>query len=196
MNASTTMKTLKSSIRKNMRGKRRAYAAQNPSPNLYQYFEDSLHSGLNTTVIAGFAPIGNEIDIWPLLTSLHQNNRHIALPVVVGSQQPLTFRAWTPNCEMETDRYGISFPASGSASGKTLTPKLVLVPLLAFTPYGERLGYGGGYYDRTLEALRRDGEVFACGVAYAGQEVPELPTDAHDAKLDGILTENGFRTFR
>ena len=93
---------------------------------------------------------------------------------------------------MATDRYGVSFPAAG----QTLTPQFILVPLLAFTPNGDRLGYGGGYYDRTLAALRSDGAVFACGVAFAGQEVAELPTDAHDAKLDGILTETGFKAFQ
>jgi len=92
---------------------------------------------------------------------------------------------------METDRYGVAFPAHGTA----LTPSLILVPLLAFTKRGERLGYGGGYYDRTLQALRSKGEVFACGVAYAGQEVESLPTDVHDERLDGILTETGFKAF-
>ena len=79
--------------------------------------------------------------------------------------------------------------------GKSITPQLIFVPLLAFTANGERLGYGGGYYDRTLASLRQKNEVFACGVAYAGQEVESLPTDAHDAKLDGILTEDGFKAF-
>lgn len=93
---------------------------------------------------------------------------------------------------MRTDRYGVSYPAKG----ETLTPQVVLVPLLAFTAAGQRLGYGGGYYDRTLSGLRSQGDVFACGVAYAGQEVADLPTDKHDADLDGILTEKEFRTFR
>ena len=92
---------------------------------------------------------------------------------------------------MKTDRYGVAYPAVG----KTFSPDLIFVPLLAFSAKGERLGYGGGYYDRTLEVLRQKNEIFACGVAYAGQEVESLPTDMHDAKLDGILTENGFKAF-
>jgi len=92
---------------------------------------------------------------------------------------------------MKKDRYGIAYPTRG----KPIAPQLIFVPLLAFTARGERLGYGGGYYDRTLETLRQKSEVFACGVAYAGQEVESLPTDMHDAKLDGILTEDGFKAF-
>ena len=184
-------KTHKTSIRKKMRAQRRALSAQNPSPDLRLPFNDLLQGHFKSSIIAGFAPIGDEIDIWPLLKSLHNGRHQIALPVVMGSGKPLIFRAWTPGCDMDTDRYGVSFPAAGPP----LMPQLVLVPLLAFTARGERLGYGGGYYDRTLAALRSNGEVFACGVAYAGQEVAELPTDAHDAKLDGILTENGFKAF-
>ena len=74
-------------------------------------------------------------------------------------------------------------------------PSLVLVPMLAFTPYGERLGYGGGFYDRSLEALRARGQVFACGVAYAAQEAASLPTESFDQKLDGVLTPDYFRDF-
>ena len=143
------------------------------------------------TLIAGFSPIGDEINIWPLLKTLYHQDRQICLPVVKGPNQALHFRNWTPDTVMETDHYGVSYPAAGDR----LTPQLVLVPLLAFTSRGDRLGYGGGYYDRTLEALRQNGEVFACGVAYAGQEVERLPTEAHDAKLDGILTEIGFKAF-
>ena len=141
--------------------------------------------------IAGFAPINNEVNLWPLLKNLYHRGQQICLPVIGNKDSALSFRSWTPDSDMQTDRYGVSFPVSG----KTVTPDLVLLPLLAFTDKGERLGYGGGYYDRTLEILRRDGEVFACGVAYAGQEVEALPTEPHDAKLDGILTEDGFKAF-
>ena len=174
-----------------MRWRRNAFALRNPSPHLQVCFRELPQDIRNSNIIAGFSPIGYEIDVWPLLKTLQSEGRRIALPVVIAPELPLIFREWTPNCNMETDRYGVSYPAFG----ETLTPHLMLVPLLAFTPSGERLGYGGGYYDRTLADLRRQGEVFACGVAYAGQEVAKLPTDAHDAKLDGLLTENGFQLF-
>lgn len=174
-----------------MRTRRAALAGQNPTPDLQHYFEDQIPDAFSSSIIAGFAPTGDEIDIWPLLKALHRTGRNIGLPVIQGPDQPLLFREWTPGCNMQADRYGISFPAGG----RTLTPQLVFVPLLAFTARGNRLGYGGGYYDRTLEALRRRSKVFACGVAFAGQEVEHLPTDKHDEKLDGILTETGFKAF-
>jgi len=92
---------------------------------------------------------------------------------------------------MERGQFNVLYPKTG----EYLKPQLIFAPLLAFTSTGERLGYGGGFYDRTLETLRKSGEVFACGVAYAGQEVDHLPTDAHDVPLDGILTEDGFKAF-
>ena len=148
-------------------------------------------NGLSQKHVAGFAPIGDEIDLWPLLNHLRESGRIIGLPVTHAKPAPLTFRRWTKNCEMACDQYGIQYPIAG----EVITPALILVPLLAFTARGDRLGYGGGYYDRTLSQLRGSGELFACGVAYAGQEVDLLPTDKHDQCLDGILTEDGFRRF-
>jgi len=174
-----------------MRKQRALLKAQTPTPNLLAYKEDIERLTKQPSIIAAYAPIGDEIDIWPLIKALHGDGKQIALPVIEAPNSPLLFREWSPHCAMKKDRYGVSYPADGN----DVTPKLVLVPLLAFTAKGERLGYGGGYYDRTLEVLRRNGEVFACGVAYAGQEVTELPTNAYDAKLDGILTEDGFRGF-
>ena len=178
---------MKSDARHKARQRRRALSNPDAGQKLVRHLPDQI----KTQIIAGFSPIGDEINVWPLLKSLHIDGQRIALPVILGPKQPLIFREWQPDCEMETDRYGVAFPTKGPA----LTPNLILVPLLAFTASGERLGYGGGYYDRTLHHLRRSGEVFACGVAYAGQEVESLPTDAHDERLDGILTETGFKAF-
>lgn len=146
---------------------------------------------LDHTVIAGYWPIGSELDVRPLLHALCAGGRDICLPVVTRKDAPLSFRRWRPDCVMAPDAQGVPAPLAG----EVMRPTLILVPLLAFTPNGARLGYGGGYYDRTLAALRSSGDVFACGVAYAGQEVRALPTDAHDAPLNGILTPDGFRTF-
>ncbi|GGX70419.1 5-formyltetrahydrofolate cyclo-ligase [Litorimonas cladophorae] len=176
----------KAEARAKARLKRNALHVPDLGTRLIQTFPPQTLRG---ECVAGFAPINDEIDIWPLLHHLHGAGRQIVLPVITAPATPLRFRLWTPDCEMATDRYGVQFPAKGPF----LTPQLILVPLLAFTADGRRLGYGGGYYDRTLAALRSQSDVFACGVAYAGQEVPELPTDAHDARLDAVLTETDFR---
>ena len=181
----------KSSLRDAMRKRRQGLKHRNSAPNLRAHLQDFLSGPLTPSIIAGYAPIGDEIDVWPLLKTLHAEGRRIALPVVTAQNHPLIFQGWNPTSKMKTDHYGVAYPVTG----EILRPHLVLVPLLAFTHDGKRLGYGGGYYDRTLETLREDGEIFACGVAYAGQEIAELPTETHDAKLDGILTENGFKAF-
>jgi len=188
MNTADDIQSEKSRLRKTMRKRREQLKQRVPSPNLFNKLPPLGSSSPN---IAGYAAFGTEIDIWPLLTSLHARGQSICLPVIKTPNQPLTFRQWMPSSEMKKDRYGIAYPTRG----KPIAPQLIFVPLLAFTARGERLGYGGGYYDRTLETLRQKSEVFACGVAYAGQEVESLPTDMHDAKLDGILTEDGFKAF-
>ena len=142
-------------------------------------------------IIAGFAPIQDEIDVWPLLRHLHASGYKICLPLTPNRPAPLSFRHWEPGSRLAKDRYDISYPATG----EDLCPDFILLPLLAFTSRGARLGYGGGYYDRTLQLLRSRGEIFACGVAYAGQEIDALPVGDHDQHLDGVLTETGFRKF-
>jgi len=178
---------MKSECRKRLKRHRATLQSSGAGQALIEHFPSSL----SQSIIAGFAPIGNEIDLWPLLSHLHDKGRTVCLPVVEAPATPLTFRRWTPDCEMMADRYGVSYPAKGDV----IQPELILVPLLAITARGERLGYGGGYYDRTLASLRSSGDVFACGVAYAGQETADLPVDVHDQPLDGILTEAYFKVF-
>lgn len=181
----------KQTLRQQMRKQRQSLQAENMAPNLTRALAALLQAQPALDTVAGFAPIGHEINIWPLLHSLHAKGKIVALPVLTKRGLPLLFRQWSPRCDMATDQYGIAYPSKGVE----IVPQIILVPLLAFTSAGDRLGYGGGYYDRTLAHLRSQGEVFACGVAYAGQEVTALPTAPHDEPLDGIITENGFRTF-
>jgi len=109
---------------------------------------------------------------------------------MVRKAHPLIFRAWEPNDEVQLGHFSVREPHRDQPE---VRPDVILMPLLAFTNSGDRLGYGGGFYDRTLTALRAKHDVFACGVAYAAQETDLLPTDKHDQKLDGIVTETGFR---
>lgn len=143
-------------------------------------------------IIGGYWPLPGEIDIRPLLGMCHEAGHALSLPTTPRKGYPLTFRRWKPSHRLKSGAYNTKEPYPEQPEVK---PSLVLVPLLAFTQYGERLGYGGGFYDRTLTALKSGHDVFACGVAYAGQEAATLPTDQHDQRLDGILTEAYFKAF-
>jgi 5-formyltetrahydrofolate cyclo-ligase len=120
------------------------------------------------------------------MRELQGAGHQIALPVVLEANQPLVFRAWSPGDDLEPAAFNTQIP---SADKPELTPGVVLAPLLAFDRRGYRLGYGGGFYDRTLDILRNCGEVLAIGLAYAGQEVPAVPHDPNDKRLDWIVTE-------
>jgi 5-formyltetrahydrofolate cyclo-ligase len=143
--------------------------------------------------IGGYWPIGDEIDVLPLLAALHGRNLPLALPTVVAPGAPLVFRAWRPGDEMAPGAHGIAAPL---ADAPVVTPDLLIVPLLAFDSEGWRLGYGAGYYDRTLEALAAAGRpVTAVGVAFSVQEVPHVPHDGGDVRLNAVVTEAAARWF-
>lgn len=140
-------------------------------------------------VIAGYNPARGEADIFPALLALAAREKTIALPAITPEKQ-LVFRAWQPGDTLTANRYGMLEPP---ASGKSLTPDVLLVPLLAYDAEGFRLGYGGGYYDRTIAALR-EAKILkaAIGIAYACQEHPRLPVEPHDQPLDAVVTEMGI----
>ena len=140
-------------------------------------------------VVSAYWPMGDEIDPRPLMHALHESGHSLCLPVTAGKGRPLVFRAWAPGDVLVDGGFGTRIPGPDKPE---LTPRVLLVPLLAFDRTGYRLGYGGGFYDRTLAALRgRDGGVRAVGVAYAGQEVPDVPHDADDQRLELVVTERG-----
>ena len=141
-------------------------------------------------VVAGYWPIGDEADVRPLLLRLAGLGCIAALPVVVAKGAALAFRVWQPGTSLETGSHGTRHPP---ATAPMVFPDLVLLPLLGFDRWGGRLGYGGGYYDRTLAQLRGTGHMQAVGIAYAAQEVDALPQDRHDQRLDWIVTEEGAR---
>lgn len=136
-----------------------------------------------------YHPRGSEIDPFPLGAVLRRQGTQLLLPVVVTKDQALVFRPMGEG-PLVKDALGIPSPAP---EANDVRPDLVIVPLLSFDRTGGRLGQGGGYYDRTLEGLRSSGPVFVLGLAYAGQELNHLPMDPHDQRLDGVLTERGYR---
>ena len=141
------------------------------------------------TVVAGYRPKGDEIDPRPLMNRLAQAGVLLALPVAMERATPLEFRAYAPGDRLEPDACNIAGP---TAEAPVVRPDLVITPLLAFDRAGGRMGQGGGHYDRTLQAMRTGGPVFVLGLAYAGQEVAEIPAEQHDQRLDAILTEKGY----
>jgi 5-formyltetrahydrofolate cyclo-ligase len=137
-------------------------------------------------VVAGYMPMRNEADPLPLMRALAGRGARLALPVVVSRDAPLVFRAWRENDALVAGSFGTRHPVETS---EQFVPDLVLVPLAAFDRRGHRIGYGGGYYDRTLAAMRAQKPIVAAGVAFAVQEVETVPASHHDAMLDVVLTD-------
>ena len=137
-------------------------------------------------VVSAYWPMGSELDPRPLMIELASDGHALALPVVVGPARPLVFRAWSPGDALEAAAFDTQVPGAGKPE---LSPAVIVAPLLAFDRRGYRLGYGGGFYDRTLGDLRAGGQVLAVGLAYAAQEVPAVPHDPNDERLDWIVTE-------
>lgn len=140
------------------------------------------------TSVSGFYPYQAEINVLPLLARLVSEGWQTALPVVMAKSEPLTFRAWAPGEPTGRGIWDIHIPLE---TAPELQPDVLLVPMLAFDRRGYRLGYGGGFYDRTLAELRKLKPVTAIGVAYAEQEMDEVPLAPYDEPLDWILTERG-----
>ncbi|MFM9845486.1 MAG: 5-formyltetrahydrofolate cyclo-ligase [Dongiaceae bacterium] len=137
--------------------------------------------------ISAFWPLPDELDTRPLISALAARGHRIGLPVVIKRGQPLLFRLWTPETELVQGNFRVMTPPPDAPE---VVPSLLIVPLLAFDRAGYRLGYGGGFYDRTLQKLRAAlGGVLAVGVALSAQEVPAVPRDDTDQPLDWIVSE-------
>jgi len=137
-------------------------------------------------IVSGFMPLGNEINPLPLMRRLAGEGARLALPAVAGRGTPLIMRAWAFGEPLSAGVWGIREPPPEAAE---VEPDILLVPLLAFGRSGYRVGYGGGYYDRTIAQLRARKAVVAVGLAFAAQEVSTVPTTPRDALLDLVLTE-------
>ena len=162
-----------------------AQAGQNVSLEIALRLQstDFLQNGL---VISGFLPIGSEIDTRPILEICREMGLEITLPCVEQEAAPLIFRRWHPDDTLVKESFGTVAPA---ASAQELLPDLIIAPMLAFDRRGYRLGYGGGFYDRSLEKIRKIKPVRVIGVAYAAQEVEAVPIDEFDQPLDMVVTE-------
>ncbi|HXP77316.1 MAG TPA: 5-formyltetrahydrofolate cyclo-ligase [Stellaceae bacterium] len=141
------------------------------------------------SVISGYWPIRDELDPRPAMQALAEQGFRTALPISLARGEPLAFRAWSPGDPLAPDIMRIQAPLS---SAPEVVPSLVLVPMLAFDRAYHRLGYGAGFYDRTLATLRARGTPLAVGLAFSVQEVEQVPVDEADAPLDAVVTEIGL----
>ena len=176
-------------LRERMKGERRASAKARP--------DAGVHAAANFmraierpegAIVSVYFPMRDELDTEPLVAALIEEGVTVALPVTKRKKAPLVFRAYAPGDDLVDGAYGELVPAE---TASVVTPTILVIPLLAFTRAGGRLGYGGGYYDRTLEALRQTGAPLAVGYAFGAQEVDALPLSPLDQPLDWIVTERG-----
>ncbi len=137
-------------------------------------------------IVSGFSPLKTEINPIPLMRKLADAGAQLALPVVAGKGKPLIMRAWGFGEPLDSGVWGIREPKVDAAE---VAPDILLVPLLAFDRHGHRIGYGAGYYDMTIGKLRGMKPIVAVGIAYAAQEIGEVPIGPRDARLDLVLTE-------
>ncbi|MEO1491869.1 MAG: 5-formyltetrahydrofolate cyclo-ligase [Pseudomonadota bacterium] len=179
----------KAALRKAAYAARKAAHANGPAAALAardHFLAARLHVG--AAVISGYCPIRTEIDPLPLMTALADAGHRLCVPVIEENGLPLKFRAWTPEAEMIDGPFGARVPATGD----WLEPELLIAPLVAFDPGCWRLGYGGGFYDRTLEGLRATWRTLAIGLAYRAQQIDRVPREPTDQPLDAIVTEHGM----
>lgn len=146
-----------------------------------------------SAAVSGYVAIGSELDPRPLLQALAVRGHDVLLPRVVGSAEPLAFHVGDARLPLRRGPLGLREPDPASPRRN---PEVLFVPLLAFDRHGFRLGYGKGYYDKTLAFLRARGSILAIGLAFAMQEVPRVPVHGGDRRLDGIVTETEFIDLR
>lgn len=180
------IRQLKRDLRRIMQIRRAEAFAKNPDAplKLRDVFLKSV--SLPPGAVSFYMARANEMNPAPLAEALREENHCLCLPVVTGKGVPLIFRTYTPGDPLTGGVMDIPEP---SLHAPAVEPDILLVPLLAFDREGYRLGYGGGYYDRTLNNLRKHKKILAIGIAFSCQEVPAVPRGMADAKLDKIATE-------
>jgi len=183
----TTLIERKSETRKAAFARRKLAHAQGTDAQAQQFLQEAL-SPYHGKSIAGYMPIRTEVSPLPVMKEWQGD---VGVPVILAAGQPLEFHRWYADCTMTEGAFGAHIPADA----QPMTPDVVVVPLVAFDLKGGRLGYGGGFYDRTLELLRANRPTIAIGFAYAGQEADELPLEPTDQPLDMMVTELGITRF-
>jgi len=145
------------------------------------------------TIVSAFMPMKSEINPLPLLRKLADQGAQLALPAIDKRGRPLIMRAWKFGDPFKAGQWGIREPVP---EARQVDPDILIVPLACFDRAGHRIGYGAGYYDMTIHALRAKKKIIAIGIAFAAQEIPRVPATERDERLDLVLTERGAIDFR
>lgn len=169
---------------------RRKQAYQAQAPGAAGHLAEML-AGFRGVPLAGYMPIRTEIDPLPVMAEAAAHGP-VGVPVIQGEGQPLKFSRWEPGMAMRDGPFGAQVPQVDDF----FEPEIVIVPLVAFDAQGGRLGYGGGFYDRTLELLRSRRATLAIGFAFDAQQADDLPLEPTDQPLDYVITESRVLNFR
>lgn len=169
---------------------RRKEAFHAAAPGQSAHLSEVL-AGYRGVPVAGYMPIRTEINPLPAMAEAAAHGP-VGVPVIQGEAMPLEFSRWEPDGPLREGPFGAQVPVEDNY----FDPEIVIVPLVAFDANGGRLGYGGGFYDRTLERLRARRATLAIGFAFDAQEAESLPLEPTDQPLDMIITESGVRTFK
>lgn len=149
-----------------------------------------LINGFGSGLYAGYLPIRSEISPLPLMEALNKAGQQTAMPITLAEGEPLTFRRWKAGDDCEDGPYGTRQP---KIAGQPVLPDVILAPLLGFDQTGWRLGYGGGFYDRTIAFLvKQRHKVSVIGLGYDGQKLDKIPIGPYDMPLDAVLTPSGL----
>ena len=160
--------------------------------NLFEVFFKNINFE-SIKIVSSFISIHNEINTTELNKYILEKNKKLCLPVIIKKDEHLVFRKFTNNMNMIEGLMKIKEPPGTS---EILLPELLFVPCLAFDTFGFRLGYGGGYYDRTFSYLKKNKKKFiSVGYAFDGQKVSEVPKDKFDINLDYVITEKKIYSF-
>lgn len=189
-NSLTNKSEEKAELRALMREHRKSIAAQAPDAAAHMtalFLANTLPD--RNQIIGIYHALADELSVNLLAEQLASMNYQLALPAIISKDSALSFRKFHPQDALQPGIWGIMEP---HADQPVVEPDILFIPLLAFDRSGNRLGYGGGYYDRTLKQLRSEKLIQAIGIGYAGQETEKVPTEAHDQKLDAILTDQEY----
>jgi 5-formyltetrahydrofolate cyclo-ligase len=181
----------KETARKSAYAARKIAHGQGGDPIACAHLADFLASLAAFQTIAAYMPIRTEISPLPVMADLVVAGKSVCVPVIKGAGLPLHFSRWTPETTMISGPFGAAIPEADDF----LTPEILITPLVGFDARGYRLGYGGGFYDRTFERLRKLAPALAVGFAYSAQELPQVPTEPTDIRLDALVTELGAIRF-